>query len=145
MARYTYSCPMRWSDMDAYGHVNNVQFLTYLEEARIDMLHGLIERAKERDGAMSAGMLVASSSIEYRRPLVHRTAPVPITLWVSRVGGAFFDLSHEVADPDVVYARATSRIVPYDFRVERPRRLTADEKEFLQGHLEPVPAVGPVR
>ena len=27
--------PLRWSDMDAYGHVNNVQYLRLLEEARI--------------------------------------------------------------------------------------------------------------
>ena len=38
MARHTFLCPMRWSDMDAYGHVNNVVFLRYLEEARIDLL-----------------------------------------------------------------------------------------------------------
>ncbi len=136
MARYTFSCPMRWSDMDAYGHVNNVQFLTYLEEARIDMLHDLIERAKERDGPLAAGILVASSTIEYRRPLVHRATPVPITMWVSRIGGAFFDLAHEVSDPGVVYARATSRLVPYDFRGERPRRLIDEEKQFLRGFLE---------
>ena len=138
MARYTFSCPMRWSDMDAYGHVNNVQFLTYLEEARIEMLHDLIERAKERDGPLAAGILVASSSIDYRRPLVHRSAPVPITMWVSRLGTAFFDLSHEVSDdPQTVYARATTRLVPYDFRSERPRRLTPEEKDFLGGYLEP--------
>ena len=136
MARYTFSCPMRWSDMDAYGHVNNVQFLTYLEEARIDFLYDVIERAKERDGPLAGGILVARSQIEYRRPLVHRATPVPITMWVERIGGAFFDLAHEVSDPDVVYARATSRLVPYDFRVERPRRLVPDEKEFLRGYLE---------
>jgi acyl-CoA thioester hydrolase len=136
MARYHYSCPMRWSDMDAYGHVNNVQFLTYLEEARIDMLHDVIERAKERDGPLAGGILVARSTIEYRRPLVHRKDPVPITMWVSKVGAAYFDLAHEVSDPDVVYARATSRLVPYDFRVERPRRLHAEEQEFLRGYLE---------
>ena len=38
MSRHVYLCPMRWSDMDAYGHVNNVVFVRYLEEARIDLL-----------------------------------------------------------------------------------------------------------
>lgn len=143
MARYVYSCPMRWSDMDAYGHVNNVQYLTYLEEARIDLLHDLIERAEAREGRLATGMLVATSSIEYRRPLVHRATPVPITVWVERLGSAFFDLAHEVGDPEVVYARATTRIVPYDFRVERPRRLTPDEREFLGRFLEqPTPPPG---
>ncbi|GAA5012781.1 hypothetical protein GCM10025734_58630 [Kitasatospora paranensis] len=38
MARHIYDCPLRWSDMDAFGHVNNVVFLRYLEEARIDFM-----------------------------------------------------------------------------------------------------------
>lgn len=41
MARHIYSCPLRWSDMDAFGHVNNVVFLRYLEEARIDFMFRL--------------------------------------------------------------------------------------------------------
>ncbi|GAC1371541.1 MAG: hypothetical protein NVSMB43_07620 [Pseudarthrobacter sp.] len=27
--------PMRWGDMDAYGHINNVQIVRMMEEARI--------------------------------------------------------------------------------------------------------------
>lgn len=41
MARHIYRCPLRWSDMDAFGHVNNVVFLRYLEEARIDFMFRL--------------------------------------------------------------------------------------------------------
>lgn len=138
MARYTYHCPMRWSDMDAYGHVNNVPYLTYLEEARIDMLQDLIARAKAEDGALAAGILVASTSIDYKTPLVHRNTPVPIAVWVTKIGGAFFDLAYEVYDADgLVYARATSRMVAFDFTTERPRRLRPHEKEFLQSYLEP--------
>jgi len=138
MARYTYCCPMRWSDMDAYGHVNNVPYLTYLEEARIDMLQDLIARAKAEDGALAAGILVASTSIDYKTPLVHRNTPVPIAVWVTKIGGAFFDLAYEVYDADgIVYARATSRMVAFDFTSERPRRLRPHEKEFLRLYLEP--------
>lgn len=41
MARHHYRCPLRWSDMDSFGHVNNVVFLRYLEEARIDFMFRL--------------------------------------------------------------------------------------------------------
>ncbi|MGL5850524.1 MAG: acyl-CoA thioesterase, partial [Phycicoccus sp.] len=34
-APYRVEVPLRWSDMDAYGHVNNVQFLRLLEDARV--------------------------------------------------------------------------------------------------------------
>ena len=38
MARYRCDYPMRWSDMDAYGHVNNARMLTLYEEARVAMM-----------------------------------------------------------------------------------------------------------
>jgi acyl-CoA thioester hydrolase len=126
--------------MDAYGHVNNVPFLTYLEEARIDLLQDLIARAQAEDGPRAPGILVASTSISYLRPLVHRSTPVPIVIWVTKIGGAYFDLAYEVSDGDaVIYARATSRMVTYDFRTERPRRLRPHERAFLESYRESEP------
>ena len=55
--RHRYRCSMRWSDMDAYGHVNNVVYLTYLEEARVDMLFAL--GSDHGDKALAEGVLVA--------------------------------------------------------------------------------------
>jgi len=129
---------MRWSDMDAYGHVNNVQFLTYLEEARIDMFQELIARAQAEDGASVAGILVASSAIDYKAPLVHRSIPVPIEVWVTKIGGAHFDLAYEVSDGDgLIFAQAASRMVTYDRQRRLPRRLRPHEKAFLDRYLEP--------
>ena len=145
--RFTARVVMRWSDMDAYGHVNNVQFLTYLEEARIEMLRDLAREVGDRYDDAGGGVLVAAHEITYLTPLVHREAPVPIDIWVTKVGGASFHLAYEVHDPEddaaggtTVYARAASTLVPYDFRSERPRRITAAEREYLQRHLAPSPA-----
>ena len=129
---------MRWSDMDAYGHVNNVQFLTYVEEARVEMFKAVPLSGVDQ---VAAGILVASSEIKYVRPLLHRHTPVPIDVWVTRIGAASFALAYEVRDDDgTVYARAASVMVPYDFAKERPRRLTADEKSWLAAYLEPADA-----
>ena len=136
MARFTARVAMRWSDMDAYGHVNNVQFLTYVEEARVEMFQAVPLSGVDQ---VASGILVASSEIKYLKPLLHRHAPVPIDVWVTRIGAASFALAYEVHDDDgPVYARAASVMVPYDFGNERPRRLTADEKEWLGMYLEPV-------
>ncbi|HEX6875768.1 MAG TPA: acyl-CoA thioesterase, partial [Nocardioidaceae bacterium] len=35
--RHVYDCPLRWADMDSLGHVNNVTYVDYLQEARVDM------------------------------------------------------------------------------------------------------------
>ncbi|MBF8171749.1 acyl-CoA thioesterase [Streptomyces olivaceus] len=127
--RYTYRCPLRWADMDAYGHVNNVVFLRYLEEARIDFLH-----RPEKD--FKQGSVVARHEIDYKRQLVHRHHPVDIELWVTQIRAASFTLTYEVKDGDVVYVRASTVIVPFDFEAQRPRRITAEEREFLQEYTD---------
>lgn len=129
MARHTFLCPLRWGDVDGYNHVNNVAFIQYLEEARIDMFEALAEHGPW--DMLQTGVLVARHEIEYRRPLTHRTAPVPIEVWVTRVRAAAFEVAYEIRDPEVVYATAVSTLVPYDFAGERPRRLTTDEKTRL--------------
>ncbi len=135
MARFTARVAMRWQDMDAYGHVNNVQFLTYVEEARVEMFQSVPLSGLDKAGS---GILVAASEIRYRRPLFHRSERVPIDVWVTKIGAASFVLSYEVYDSDgTIYATASSTMVPYDFASARPRRLTPEEKVWLTDYLEP--------
>ena len=137
--RHTFRCPMRWSDMDAYGHVNNVVYLTYLEDARVDMLFGL--GAQMGAQALSAGVLVARHEIEYKRPLVYHPRGVDIDLWVGAIKGASFEIHYEVHDESTLFARASSLLVPYDLAAQRPRRVTPEEREFLARYQQP-PADG---
>ncbi|MER8056248.1 MULTISPECIES: thioesterase family protein [unclassified Streptomyces] len=127
--RHTYACPLRWSDMDAYGHVNNAVFIRYLEEARINFLF-------RPDKEFQQGSVVARHEIDYKRQLVHRHHPVDIELWVAEIRAASFTIAYEVKDADVVYVRASTVVVPFDFEAQRPRRITAPEREFLQEYLE---------
>ncbi|MGY0061738.1 acyl-CoA thioesterase [Streptomyces sp. LZ34] len=136
MARHIYSCPLRWSDMDAFGHVNNVVYLRYLEEARVDFIWRLAPG--DGSGAFTGGVVVARHEISYLKPLFHRHAPVTVELWVKEIGAAFITLGYEVKDDDTdtVYARASTMIVPYDLERGRPRRLTSEEEGFLVKYLE---------
>jgi len=120
--------------MDAYGHVNNVVYLTYLEEARVDML--FVHAPKAGASRLAAGVVVASHEIQYKRPLVFRPEPVRIETWVSRIGRASFTVGYEVRDDDVVYARASSVLVPYDVTDGQPRRVGNDERAVLETFLE---------
>lgn len=115
--------------MDAYGHVNNVVFLRYLEEARIDFLF-----RPEKD--FKQGSVVARHEIDYKRQLVHRHHPVDIELWVTEIRAASFTLTYEVKDGDQVYVRASTVIVPFDFETQMPRRITAEEREFLREYTD---------
>jgi acyl-CoA thioester hydrolase len=132
--RHSFRCAMRWGDMDAYGHVNNVVYLSYLEEARVDMLFTLGSELGVR--ALSDGVLVARHEIDYKRPLVYHPRGVAIDLWVSVIKAASFEIRYEVHDEDVLFARAASVLVPYDLEAERPRRVTAEERVFLARYVD---------
>jgi acyl-CoA thioester hydrolase len=133
--RHTFHCPMRWSDMDAYGHVNNVVYLTYLEEARVDMLFTI--GAELGAKALSEGVLVARHEIDYRRPLVYHHRGVDIDLWTDAIKGASFEIRYEVHDDETVFARAASVLVPFDLTAQRPRRVSPEERAFLERYLPP--------
>ncbi|WP_372407720.1 acyl-CoA thioesterase [Streptomyces luteireticuli] len=137
MARHIYSCPLRWSDMDAFGHVNNAVFLSYLEEARIDFMF----RLAPGDGSPSfkGGSVVARHEIDYLRPLVHRYEPVTIETWVTRIGASSATVSYEVKDADATYVRASTVVVPIDLETGRPRRLTEEEKVLLEQYRDEAP------
>ncbi|MEU1894389.1 acyl-CoA thioesterase [Streptomyces pristinaespiralis] len=137
MARHIYRCPLRWSDMDAFGHVNNVVFLRYLEEARIDFMF----RLAPGDGSpsFSGGSVVARHEIDYVRPLVHRHEPVFIESWVTKISAASLTIAYEVKeedDPSTVYVRASTVVVPFNLESQRPRRISAEEKSFLEKYLD---------
>jgi acyl-CoA thioester hydrolase len=141
MPRHRVLTPLRWSDMDAYGHVNNVQFLRLIEDARVVAFAAA--GSDEGGSVVSTGLLVARSEIEYVEPLVYRTAPVAIDLWVTSFAGASFDLQYEVRDdPEVadgrptVYARAESTLVLYDLANHRPRRLRPEERQTLEAWVD---------
>ncbi|MFV0129857.1 acyl-CoA thioesterase [Streptomyces sp. HMX112] len=120
--------------MDAFGHVNNVVFLRYLEEARIDFMF----RLAPGDGSPSfrGGSVVARHEIDYLRPLVHRHEPVTIESWVTKIGAASLTIAYEVKDPDQVYVRASTVVVPFDLTAQRPRRITAEERSYLEAYMD---------
>ncbi|MBM6404257.1 acyl-CoA thioesterase [Phycicoccus sp. CSK15P-2] len=129
---YAALVPLRWSDMDAYGHVNNVQYLRLLEDARVI---GLREFVPDWSAMLDEGIVVTRHAIEYHQPLTYRHAPVQVTMWVTRVHGAGFDLGYVVRDPaevgDRVYALAETGLALYDFAAETPRRLPPDARRAL--------------
>ncbi|MGG5260914.1 acyl-CoA thioesterase [Phycicoccus avicenniae] len=137
---YVVEVPLRWSDMDAYGHVNNVQYLRLLEDARVI---GFREWFPDRPTLLDEGIVVTHHAIEYRAPLTYRPEPVEVDMWVTRVHGAGFDLGYTVRDPASVgtslYALAETGLALYDFATARPRRLEPGARKALAAHVgEPV-------
>jgi acyl-CoA thioester hydrolase len=130
---------MRWADMDLLGHVNNVVYVDYLQEARVDMLstHAPDRRADD----LAEGVVVVRHEVSYLAPLTFRFRPVSIECWVTEVRAASFTMAYEIFDEDesglrTTYVRACTVLTPYVFDTERPRRLSTEEKDVLARFTE---------
>jgi acyl-CoA thioester hydrolase len=138
--RHVYECPMRWADLDMLGHVNNVVYVDYLQEARVDLLRSLVRRESDQ---LNEGVVVVRHEVTYLAPLTFRFRPVKIECWVTEIRSATFTMAYEVFHDDgedgrVVYLRASTVLSPYVFGGEHPRRLTAEEKAALADFVEPL-------
>jgi acyl-CoA thioester hydrolase len=137
--RHTTQCPVRWGDMDMLRHVNNVTYVDYLQEARIDMFTAHPEFRGGED--LGEGVVVVGHQLEFVAPLSFRGRPVTIDSWITEIRAASFTMAYEVydAEPDgrKVYLRASSVLAPFVFSSERPRRISELEREVLARYLEP--------
>ncbi len=136
---------MRWADMDLQGHVNNVVYVDYLQEARVDMLR--VHARREATGDLAEALVVVRHEVHYRAPLTFRFQPVSIECWVTEVRRASFTMAYEVFhdDPDQpggrrIYLQATTVLTPFLFESERPRRLSEGELSALAAYVEERPA-----
>ncbi|NYD78931.1 acyl-CoA thioester hydrolase [Arthrobacter cupressi] len=135
--------PMRWGDMDAYGHINNVQIVRMLEEARIAAfgpprgagLPGVEPPVAifndVEDGIMT---LVVEHKVRYVRTLDYRNIPADVEIWVGAVKGASFDLHYLIKDPVTgeECVKASTHLAFVDEATGRVRRLTPEQKERLE-------------
>ena len=84
---------VRWSDLDSYGHVNNVKFYDYVQQARIALINDTVHWAPE------TVWMVARQDVHYRAPLDFRTEPYEVATWVTAIGTRSFTLGAEIRDP----------------------------------------------
>jgi acyl-CoA thioester hydrolase len=98
---------VRWSDLDSYGHVNNVKFYDYVQQARIALINQTVHWSPE------AVWMVARQDVQYRAPLDFRTEPYEVGTWVTAIGTRSFTLGAEIRDPDsgTCYATAGTVVV----------------------------------
>ena len=121
---YTNKQFVRWDDIDAFGHVNNAKYLTYIQEARF-LWSPLLE------------MVVAKAEVDYLVPIYVGGRFYDITLWVEQIGNSSFTLGYEViGDNGVVHAKVKTVQVAVSMETKKSRPLTDPEREFLKQYLK---------
>ncbi|WP_084124538.1 thioesterase family protein [Demequina sp. NBRC 110054] len=132
MPAVTVPIPLRWSDCDAYGHVNNVAIVGLLEEARVRALWDDDDPIMPPLGSGSdVWVLVADVTTRYRRIIDHRVAPIQAEVSVSRCVGASFVVDYRLLVDGEVCVEASTTMAMVEAATGRPTRLTTEQRERL--------------
>ena len=108
--KFQHSLRTRWIDLDAFRHINNAVYLSYIEDARLELL----SRWKITQDGKS--VIVASVTIDYYKQVLHPTELI-IGQRVSRIGNKSFDITSIVFNKDTQESICQSviTIVCFDF------------------------------
>lgn len=123
---------LRWRDLDAFNHVNNANFLTFLEEARIRWFESI---GKEWVTDAFAPLL-AAVQLNYRQPIPY-PADVIVELYLERVGNTSVTIGHAIANQDgtALYCDGHVVMVWIDRASGRPRPLP----DAIRNAAQPAP------
>lgn len=115
---------IRWRDLDAFGHVNHVVFLTYLEEVRDEWLGGTLG-----DPALVWAFVIARVEVDYRRELKLGDDAIVARCGLERVGNSSVVTRESIRTrTGELAAEAKAVLVARDEETGRSRPLTEDER-----------------
>jgi acyl-CoA thioester hydrolase len=122
--------PIRWRDMDALGHVNNMQFFGYMEDARNKWLDGM----RPIFQAEGVDTVIANASCNYRKPFVY-PGTVEVKIFVTRIGNTSVVTQYELRlqHEDTLYADGTGVLVWIDMATGKSARVPDVIRTYLRG------------
>jgi acyl-CoA thioesterase FadM len=119
---------IRWSDVDAYGHVSHIAIVALAEHARSRWLDTVLGTEQTWDYA------IARLELDYRAPLLFADRFAHVELAAEHVGRSSVTLNERLSAPDGrIVAEGRCVIVAWDAAAARSRPLTDGERERLSG------------
>lgn len=121
--------PVRFSDTDAMGHVNNAVYLSYLEAARVDYLRQVFGIVEPRD----YGVILARAEIDYKSPVFHHET-ILVGCRVAELGGSSIQMAYRLEEKagKRLVALAKTVVVAYDYKRAKPVRLSDDWRKKME-------------
>ena len=149
MTRLHVPIPLRWSDFDAYAHVNNAEMLRLLVAARIQAFWrpdkgsdgGAVTAVLDARPGAETISLIARQEIEYLAPIPYMRAPIDIEMWIGRIGGASLEICYELfspvgVTPRILFTRAATTLVMVTAATGKPQRIGDELRALWQPYVE---------
>jgi acyl-CoA thioester hydrolase len=133
--KYRTLIPIRFSDMDAYGHVNNAVYLTYFEIARSNYWREIIGWDWDANG-----IILGRSEINYLKPI---TLNDEIACYVrtTRIGNSSFDVTHVLvkitAAGEEICTTGKTVCISYDYRANKSVSIPKPQRQKMIEYDEP--------
>jgi acyl-CoA thioester hydrolase len=118
---------IRWNDIDAFGHVNNAVYATYLEECRDEWLDEALGR-----GEAAWDYVLARVAIDFRRELRLEDDAVLVRCRLERIGTSSVTTREEILVGDELAAEGESVLVARDRETGSSRPLSQDERQGFE-------------
>ena len=132
MAGFVHRERVRFGDLDAMRHLNNVVFLRYFETARISFIRQLVEHDPANpEGTGGFGLIFAECHINYRAP-VHFDEEVAISCGVSDVKRSSFRVPFRMDVEDRLVAEGYGVLVGFSYPEQRAEPLPDSLRERLE-------------
>lgn len=119
-----------WSELDVFGHVNNLEIMKYVQAARVNCLEkvGLMQLQIEKN----TGPILASIHTQFRQPLFY-PGKVMVCSRVDYIKTSSFKIHHEIYnEKNELAAEAQDIIVFYDFNKKHKLTIPNDLRERLE-------------
>lgn len=110
---------IRFADIDAFGHVNNAVYLTYVEQARVRYFDAIVGWQYD---LTAQGIILAKAEIDYILP-VHFKEEIIVKTRCSRLGNKSFDLEYQLVryleNKEILVADACTVMVAFDYNEKK--------------------------
>ena len=125
---HTVQIPIRWNDIDSFGHVNNAVYFTYMEIVRFDWVSALVGALPEGEAPV-----VVTTACTFLRQLTF-PGTVELTVFAGPPGRSSVETRYEfrrVGEPDTLYAEGTAKLVWVNLQAQKSVPLPASLRDLL--------------
>ncbi len=130
MLKCTTLCKIDWSELDLFGHVNNVMFFKYMQAARLRFCEEMGLSSLNKENSLS--FMVASSRCDFKEPLHYpgEVKVLTIALWVKNTS---FALSHQLYNNSSAHLAAVGEdvLVLYDYTKRSKVAVTPELRSMM--------------
>lgn len=122
---------LRWGDCDQLGHINNVAYMEYAQEARLRFLTQVAG-----SGSGIGAVVVRRIEVDFDRSLQYDVDGIDVEIDVAKVGRSSFTLRHRLLDSaGRLCSTIEAVVVAVDLQSETSRPLPDDVRALLAAEI----------